>query len=73
MSKRSNACDITQKVKEVVWNRDKQKCIYCGKHVPKTCANAHFIKRSQRRFRHKRKCSYIMPRMSLSRRSRTEY
>lgn len=47
MSKRSNACDITQKVKEIVWNRDKQKCIYCGKFVPKTCANAHFIKRSQ--------------------------
>lgn len=47
MSKRSNACEITQKVKQIVWNRDKQKCIYCGKFVPKTCANAHFIKRSQ--------------------------
>ena len=47
MSKRSNACDITQKVKGIVWNRDNQKCIYCGKYVPKTCANAHFIKRSQ--------------------------
>ena len=69
MSKRSNACDITQKVKEVVWNRDKQKCIYCGKYVPKTCANAHFIKRSQRRIRHRRKFSYIMSRMSLPRRS----
>ncbi len=73
MSKRSNACDITQKVKTIVWNRDKQKCIYCGKYVPKTCANAHFIKRSQRRIRHRRKCSYIMSRMSLSRRSWTEH
>lgn len=47
MSKRSKACNIPPKVKEVVWNRDSQKCIYCEKWVPKTCANAHFIKRSQ--------------------------
>lgn len=47
MSKRSNACDITQKVKEIVWNRDYHRCIFCEKYVPKTCANAHFIKRSQ--------------------------
>lgn len=47
MSKRSNACDITQKVKEKVWNRDYHRCIFCEKYVPKTCANAHFIKRSQ--------------------------
>lgn len=47
MSKRSKACEIPQKVKEIVWNRDSQSCIYCGKWVPKTCANAHFIKRSQ--------------------------
>ena len=60
MSKRSKACDIPQKVKEIVWNRDSQKCIYCGKWVPKTYANAHFIKRSQRRIRYTRKYSYIM-------------
>lgn len=47
MSKRSKACEISQKVKEIVWNRDEQKCIYCGRYVPKTCANAHYIKRSQ--------------------------
>lgn len=47
MSKRSKACDITQTVKEIVWNRDGQKCIYCERWVPKSCANAHFIKRSQ--------------------------
>ena len=47
MSKRSKACDISQKVKDLVWHRDKQKCICCGIYVPKTCANAHFIKRSQ--------------------------
>ena len=47
MSKRSKACEIPQKVKEKVWNRDNQKCIYCEKWVPISCANAHFIKRSQ--------------------------
>lgn len=65
MSKRSKDCEIPQKVKENVWNRDNHKCILCGKYVPKTCANAHYIKRSQRRIRHRRKYSYIMPRVSL--------
>lgn len=48
MSKRSKACDISQKVKEIVWIRDMGQCIYCHKWVPISCANAHFIKRSQR-------------------------
>lgn len=47
MSKRSKACDISQKTKEIVWNRDNESCIFCGKWVPKSCANAHYIKRSQ--------------------------
>jgi len=47
MSKRSRACDITQSVKEIVWLRDNQSCIFCGRWVPVNCANAHFIKRSQ--------------------------
>jgi 5-methylcytosine-specific restriction endonuclease McrA len=47
MSKRSRACEISQKTKEIVWNRDNNRCIYCGKYVPMVCANAHFIKRSQ--------------------------
>lgn len=46
-SKRSKACDISQKTKELVWNRDNHQCIICGKYVPKNCANSHFIKRSQ--------------------------
>lgn len=62
-SKRSKACDISQKVKEAVWNRDNHKCIYCGRYVSKTYANAHFVKRSQRRVRHRRKHSYIMPKL----------
>ena len=47
MSKRSKACEISQKVKRIVWLRDNCRCIYCKKYVPMTCANAHFIKRSQ--------------------------
>ena len=73
MSKRSKACEISQKVKEIVWNRDKHKCIYCERYVPKTCANAHYIKRSQRWFRHRRKYSYIMSRMPLSGRPWIKY
>lgn len=46
-SKRSKACEIKPKVKEIVWNRDNHKCIICGKYVDKSCSNAHFIKRSQ--------------------------
>ena len=48
MSKRSKACEISQKVKKIVWLRDNCECIYCHKWVPISCANAHFIKRSQR-------------------------
>lgn len=44
---RTKACDISQKLKEIVWNRDNKQCIYCHKAVPKSCANAHYIKRSQ--------------------------
>lgn len=47
MSKRSKACEISQKVKEIVWLRDNKSCIFCGRYVPKTCANAHYKKRSQ--------------------------
>lgn len=72
-SKRSKACEISQKVKEIVWLRDDCKCIYCHIWVPMSCANAHFIKRSQRWVRHRREYSYIVPRMSLSRRFRTRY
>lgn len=45
--KRTKATDIPPKVKTIVWERDNQKCISCGIYVPKSCANAHYIKRSQ--------------------------
>ena len=47
MSKRSEACSISIKTKQIVWDRDNQKCIICGKYVPMSNVNAHYIKRSQ--------------------------
>lgn len=44
-SKRSKACDISQKVKKIVWERDKQRCIICGSSW--AMPNSHYIKRSQ--------------------------
>ena len=38
--------EISKKVKETVWKRDKHKCIICGKNVDVFYANAHFIPRS---------------------------
>ena len=43
-SKQSKACDITQKVKEIVWERDRHRCIICGNH--RAMPNAHYIARS---------------------------
>lgn len=44
MSKRSKACDITQSVKEIVWNRDNGCCIICGKLGS---PNSHYISRAK--------------------------
>lgn len=46
-SKRSKACQISMKTKQIVWERDSERCIFCGRWVPVHFANAHFIKRSQ--------------------------
>lgn len=43
-SKRSKATDISQKVKETVWQRDGQRCIFCGSAY--AMPNAHYIPRS---------------------------
>lgn len=45
MSKRSKACDITQKVKNIVWKRDNKQCIICGN--PNAMPNAHYISRAK--------------------------
>ena len=46
-SKRSKACQISMKTKQIVWERDNRQCIFCGRWVSVHFANAHFIKRSQ--------------------------
>ena len=43
---RTKKTDITRSVKTKVWERDKHKCIFCGKEVEVFYANAHFIPRS---------------------------
>lgn len=43
-SKRSKSCDISQKVKKIVWERDYQMCILCGSK--NAAPNAHYIPRS---------------------------
>lgn len=45
--KLTEATSISSEVKKIVWERDNHRCIYCGKLVPWTCGNSHFIKRSQ--------------------------
>ena len=44
-TKRTKACDITKKVKDLVWERDGHKCIICGS--PYAFPNSHFVRRSQ--------------------------
>lgn len=44
-SKRSKACDISQSVKRIVFDRDNGRCIFCGSS--QAMPNAHFISRSK--------------------------
>lgn len=44
-SKRSKACDISKKVKDIVWERDGKRCILCGSRL--AMPNAHYIPRSK--------------------------
>lgn len=43
-SNRSKACDISNNVKNIVWERDHKRCIFCGSH--RAMPNAHYIPRS---------------------------
>lgn len=45
-SKRSKACDIPQKVKKIVWERDGGCCVICGNSY-NVMPNAHYIPRSK--------------------------
>lgn len=44
---RTKATEIPKEVKQAVWKRDGQRCIYCKRWIPMVFANSHFIKRSQ--------------------------
>ena len=44
-SRRTKACDITNKVKLKVWERDEYRCIFCGSS--QAMPNAHYIPRSK--------------------------
>ena len=43
---RTKATAIQKQVKEIVWYRDRRRCIFCKKLVPIFNANAHYIPRS---------------------------
>lgn len=44
-SKRSKATNISQKTKEIVWERDKGCCVICG-NTYNVMPNSHYIRRS---------------------------
>ena len=44
--KQTKEKEISKKVKEAVWKRDKHKCIFCHRFVPVECSCCHFIPRS---------------------------
>lgn len=46
VSKMAKACDVSQKVKNEVWERDNHRCIFCNTEVSVSCANAHVISRA---------------------------
>lgn len=44
-SKRARATDISFKTKQNVWERDGERCIFCGRHD--AMPNAHIVSRAQ--------------------------
>lgn len=46
-SRRAKALDFTPAVKAKIWERDGECCVLCGRWVPVSCANAHFVAQSQ--------------------------
>lgn len=60
--KQTKATEIPKWVKEVVWKRDKQKCIFCHRYVPVEYACCHFIGRGQGGLRNTRKYIYCLRR-----------
>lgn len=46
MHRQTKFTRITKKTKETVYNRDRCRCVICGRYVPEECASAHLIARS---------------------------
>lgn len=46
MHKRTRALSISQKTKQIVYERDGRRCVLCGRTVTLSCASAHYIARS---------------------------
>lgn len=46
MHRQTRYTRITKKTKETVYNRDRCRCVICGRYVPEECASAHYIARS---------------------------
>lgn len=45
-SERTKALMISKETKQIVWERDNHRCIFCGCYCDINLANSHFIKRS---------------------------
>ena len=45
MNKRTKATDISKKVKDIVWERDNQRCIICGSS--QAMPNGHYLSRAK--------------------------
>lgn len=58
--KQTKATEISKEAKLQVWERDRHKCVLCGKSVPWNLANAHFIPRGLGRFRDTSKHIYSL-------------
>lgn len=47
VSRMAKLCEIPRQTKQIVWERDSHRCIFCGKSVPLRNACCHLIPRSQ--------------------------
>lgn len=67
--KRKDYTDIPKKIKEIVWERDYHRCIFCHKTVDLFYANAHFIPRGLGRTSEYQKTSLRLVRSAIENRT----
>ena len=61
-NKRAKACQISTEVRKIVFERDKGRCILCGRAGS---PNSHYVKRSQRRNGNTREYCNTLSRLPL--------